>query len=75
MAGIPWTEEEKGALKKLAEAGCLMPDILKVFPYRSENSISKMASHLKLNLCGKRPEIDFKAFERLMKLGGKQKCL
>lgn len=70
-----WTEEETSMLLEMAKAGKPISDILKVFPYRTANSIRAVANKhgLTASYCGK-PEINYEAFKKIMK-GGQQKCL
>lgn len=75
MAGMRWTEKEIKILKALCKAGKTMPEVQKVFPHRTKNGIHCRASEEGLSLMGLEPEPDFAAFERIMKKGGKQKCL
>jgi hypothetical protein len=70
-----WTEEETSMLLEMAKAGKPIDDILKVFPYRTENSIRSLANKhgISATSYGK-PEINYEAFKKIMK-GGQQKCL
>ena len=65
--GIKWTDQEKELLKKLCEAGKTIKDARKVFPYRSEDSISQKASQMELSLAGPTQEINIAAFEKIMR--------
>lgn len=64
---MKWTEEEEQVLKKISEGGGTMEDVLKVFPYRSRESIKSRVGILRLSLAGSRPEIDMEAFKRFLK--------
>lgn len=71
---IQWTKKEVEILKAMASAGKTLEEVMSVLKSRSEHGIIFKAAHLGLNFTT-RPVCDFAAFERLMKKGGKSKCL
>jgi hypothetical protein len=73
MTSKLWTEQEIEILKKMISANYGMDKILKVLKSRTQSGVEHKAAYLGLSLVSK-PEIDFDAFEKLMKQGG-QKCI
>jgi hypothetical protein len=67
MSGIPWNEEERGILKKMAEKGFVAKDVALVLKSRSLASISTQAASLGLSLRPKETEIDMDMFNKIMK--------
>jgi hypothetical protein len=67
MAGIPWSEKEREVLKKLAEAHCIIDDVLRVFPSRSRASIFSQASVLGISFAGPESEINMDEFKKLVR--------
>lgn len=72
---MKWTPKEEELLKKMCAAGKTVETIRKVFPYRTVESLKNKCGNLNLSMAGERPAPDFAAFERIMKSGGRQKCL
>lgn len=71
---IQWTKKEVEILKAMAAAGKSVDEVLQVLKSRTKHGVVNKAEHMGIKLTPK-PECDFAAFERLMKTGGKSKCL
>jgi len=63
-----WTGEEIDALDRMAAKGCTLEQICTVLKSRTSDAINSMASKRGLSLAGKKPEIDYAAFERILSL-------
>ena len=70
---IYWSEEETTMLRKMADAGCTMDEVLRVFRGRTIEGISGKLNRLGIELKPQKSEVDYEAFKQL--IGGRQKCL
>jgi len=61
-----WHPKEDEILKKMAQGGMLMEQILSVLTARNEEAIRKRLPRLGLKLALKDPEIDIEAFNKYM---------
>lgn len=66
MPGIPWTEKEKGLLRKLVEAGHDASACAEVFPDRTINSIRSQADSLGLRFVSPQAQINIQAAKMLL---------
>jgi len=71
---ILWTDKEVEILKKMVEAHKTPDDVALVLKSRTPESIRNKADRIGVKF-NYEPEFDYEAFERIMKTGGKQKCL
>lgn len=71
---IKWTEKEIDILKKMNAVHKAPEEIAQVLKSRTVESIRNKGDRMGLRWVGE-PEFDYAAFERIMKTGGKQKCL
>jgi hypothetical protein len=67
-----WTPKEEEILKKLVAANRTMPEILIVLKSRTDRAIRAKLQAMNLPLPSTGVEIDFAAFEKFMKTGGKR---
>jgi len=65
MAGIPWTDEEEGVLKKMVGLGHGVEAICSVLKSRSQASVRSKMDSIGLKLQYEAPEIDYDALKNL----------
>ena len=67
MARIYWTDEELMILRDAAEKGVMAKQLAQILKSRTKASIDNKARELGVSLAGGKPEIDRKAYRRIMK--------
>jgi hypothetical protein len=63
---IYWSDEETKMLRKMANAGCTVDDILKVFKSRSIDGIIGKLDRIGISLKPLKAELDIDLYKKLM---------